>query len=79
MRLLPSHMSPWHGVFKLSRVAALAALALIAWQILSLPQALSRGAVLLVILMAILSTGVVASFKYRSSGAQPSDDAVGSN
>jgi hypothetical protein len=63
-----------YGVFRLWRSAALASIAFVWWQILAIPQALTRGAVLLLIVTAILSTGVVASFRYRSNAMKLRDD-----
>lgn len=66
-----------YGVFHLWRSASLASIAFVWWQILAIPQALTRGAFLLLIVTAILSTGVVASFRYRSNAINLRDDAAG--
>lgn len=65
-----------YGVFHLWRSASVASIAFVWWQLLVVPQALTRGAVLLSIVSAILATGVVASFRYRSNALRVRDDAA---
>jgi membrane protein implicated in regulation of membrane protease activity len=64
-----------YGVFRLWRTASVAAIAFVWWQILVTPQVATQGAFLLVIITAILSTGVVASFRYRSNAPEEQTDA----
>jgi hypothetical protein len=65
-----------YGVFRLWRWVSLASIAFVWWQILATPQAFTRGALLLLIVTTILSTGVVASFKHQPNAGTLRDDAA---